>query len=72
MIEENRVAEAMVEMTRILSSSLNTDKVLSSIVSRLREVIGCEECSIVQVDSEVRRRATLDESDKARRTRCIH
>lgn len=52
MIEENRVAEAMVEMTRILSSSLNTDKVLSSFVSLLREVIGAEECSIVQVDSK--------------------
>jgi diguanylate cyclase (GGDEF)-like protein len=50
MIEENRVAEVMVEMTRTLSSSLNTDHVLYSIVTRLREVIDAEECSIVRID----------------------
>src|SRR5262249_40555733 len=42
MIEENRIAELMVEMTRTLSSSLKTDEVLYSIVSRLREVIDAE------------------------------
>ena len=42
----------MVEMTRALSSSLNTDDVLYSIVSRLHEVFGTEECSIVRVDSK--------------------
>jgi diguanylate cyclase (GGDEF)-like protein len=50
MVEENRVAEVMVEMTRALSSSLNTDDVLYSIVSRLREVLQAEECSIFRVD----------------------
>src|SRR5436190_17353103 len=39
MMEENRLAEVMVEMTRVLSSSLNSDEVLFSIVSRLREVL---------------------------------
>src|SRR5438445_5560028 len=52
MTEENRIAEVMVEMTRALSSSLNTDDVLYSIVSRLHEVFGTEECSIVRVDSK--------------------
>ena len=51
MTEENRIAEVMVEMTRALSS-LNTDDVLYSIVSRLHEVFGTEECSIVRVDSK--------------------
>ena len=52
MIEENRIAEAMVEMTRTLSSSLNSDEVLYSIVSRLCEVLGAEECSILKIDSK--------------------
>src|SRR5262245_7018454 len=49
-VEENRVAEVMVSMTRALSSSLNTDDVLFSIVSRLREVLDAEECSIFRID----------------------
>src|SRR2546427_11992583 len=52
MTEENRIAEVMVEMTRALSSSLNTDDVLYSIVSRLHQVLEAEECSIVRVDSK--------------------
>jgi len=50
MLEENRIAEVMVEMTRVLSSSLNSDEVLYSIVSRLREVLDAEQCSIVRID----------------------
>ena len=50
MMEENRIAEVMVEMTRVLSSSLNSDEVLYSIVSRLREVLDAEDCSIVRID----------------------
>jgi hypothetical protein len=38
-IEENRIAEPRVEMTRALSSSLNSDDVLYSIVTRLYEVL---------------------------------
>jgi diguanylate cyclase (GGDEF)-like protein len=49
-MEENRIAEVMVEMTRTLSSSLNTDQVLYSIVTRLREVLDADECSIVKID----------------------
>jgi diguanylate cyclase (GGDEF)-like protein len=52
MIEENRIAEAMVEMTRTLSSSLNTDEVLYSIVSRLCAVLGAEDCSILRIDAK--------------------
>src|SRR5213593_695096 len=51
-MEENRIAELMVEIIRALSSSLNTDDVLYSIVSRLHNVLGAEECSIVLVDSK--------------------
>jgi diguanylate cyclase (GGDEF)-like protein len=50
MIEENRLAEVMVEITRSLSSSLNTHNVLYSIVSRLREVLDAEDCSIFRMD----------------------
>src|SRR5438552_6327621 len=50
MIEENRIAEVMVELTRALSSSLNTDEVLYSIVSRLCETLEAEDCSIVRID----------------------
>jgi len=49
-IEENRLAEVMVEMTRALSSSLNSDDVLYSIVSRLREVLDAEDCTIFRID----------------------
>jgi diguanylate cyclase (GGDEF)-like protein len=52
MMEEARMAEVMVEMTRSLSSSLNTDEVLFLIVTRLREVLQAEDCSIVRIDSK--------------------
>src|SRR5262245_7215177 len=50
MMEESRISEVMVEMTRALSSSLKTDDVLYSIVSRLREVLDADDCSIVRID----------------------
>jgi diguanylate cyclase (GGDEF)-like protein len=52
MIEETRLAEVVVEMTRALSSSLNTEDVLYSIVSRLREVLEAEDCSIFRIDQK--------------------
>jgi diguanylate cyclase (GGDEF)-like protein len=54
MLEENRIAEVMVEITRALSSSLKSDDVLFAIAYRLREVLEAEECSIVRVDSKTR------------------
>jgi diguanylate cyclase (GGDEF)-like protein len=51
MLEENRMARMMVEITRTLSSSLKSDDVLYAIVNTLREVLHVEECSIVRVDS---------------------
>jgi diguanylate cyclase (GGDEF)-like protein len=54
MMEENRLAELMVEITRSLSTSLNTEDVLFSIVSRLREVLEAEQCSIVEIDPKTR------------------
>jgi diguanylate cyclase (GGDEF)-like protein len=50
MMEENRIAEVMVEITGALSTSLNTEDVLFSIVSRLSEVLEAQECSIVRID----------------------
>src|SRR5439155_1613569 len=50
MMEENRIAEVMVEITRALSTSLNTEDVLFSIVSRLCEVLEAQQCSIVRID----------------------
>lgn len=50
MMEENRIAEVMVEITRALSTSLNTDDVLFAIVVRLYEVLEAQECSIVRID----------------------
>ena len=50
LLEENRLAGVMVEITRALSSSLNSVEVLFAIVSRLREVLDAQECSIVRID----------------------
>lgn len=50
MLEETRIAEVMVEITRALSSSLNSEEVLFAIVSRLRDVLSAEDCSIVRID----------------------
>jgi diguanylate cyclase (GGDEF)-like protein len=52
MFEENRMAGVMVEITRALSSSLNSDDVLFAIAYRLREVLEAEECSIIRIDSK--------------------
>jgi diguanylate cyclase (GGDEF)-like protein len=52
MMEENRIAGVMVEITKTLSSSLNSDDVLFAIAHRLREVLEAEECSIVRIDSK--------------------
>src|SRR6266850_615895 len=49
-MEDRRLAEVMVEITRALSSSLNSGEVLFTIVTRLREVLGAQECSIVRID----------------------
>lgn len=62
MLEENRIAEVMVEITRALSSSLNSDEVLFAIVSRLREVLNAAECSIVRVDPKTGTAQTMVKS----------
>ncbi len=54
MLEENRMAGVMVEITRVLSSSLNTDEVLFSIASRLTEVLEAQDCWIVRIDPKTR------------------
>ena len=67
MIEEARLAEVMVEMTRALSSSLNTDDVLYSIVSRLRQVLDAEECSIFRIDPKTGTARMMNASKPAER-----
>jgi diguanylate cyclase (GGDEF)-like protein len=52
MLEENRIAGHMVEITRNLSSSLKSDEVLEAIAQRLREILQAEECSIVRIDAQ--------------------
>lgn len=59
MLEENRIAGVMVEITRALSSSLKSDDVLLAIAQKLREVLQAEECSIVRVDSNTGRAQTM-------------
>jgi diguanylate cyclase (GGDEF)-like protein len=54
-IEEKRYAEVMVEVTRAVSSSLNSDEILFAIVSRLRDVLNAIECSIIRVDTKMNR-----------------
>jgi len=49
-VEEKRRAEVMVEITSSISSSLNSQEILYLIVTRLCEVFGARECSIVRLD----------------------
>jgi diguanylate cyclase (GGDEF)-like protein len=49
-LEEKRNAELIVEVTRGLSSSLNTQDVLKVVVNRLREVFEASDCSIITID----------------------
>jgi diguanylate cyclase (GGDEF)-like protein len=53
-MEEKRRADVMFEITRSISSSLNTQEVLYLIVTRLSEVFGARDCSIVRVDAQTR------------------
>jgi diguanylate cyclase (GGDEF)-like protein len=53
-IEQTRLSQVMVEMTHAVSTSLNTEGVLHSIVSRLREVLDAAECSIVRIDPKTK------------------
>jgi diguanylate cyclase (GGDEF)-like protein len=54
LMEEKRRADVMFEITRSISSSLNTQEVLYLIVTRLSEVFGARDCSIVRVDAQTR------------------
>src|SRR5213593_2871867 len=53
-LEEKRRAEVMVEITSSISSSLNSQEILYLIVTRLCEVFGAKECSIVRLDAKAR------------------
>jgi len=52
LLEEKRRAQVMAEITRSLSSSLNSQEVLFLIVSRIREVFDGVDCSIVRLDTQ--------------------
>ena len=54
LMEEKRRADVMFEITRSISSSLNTQEVLYLIVTRLSQVFDARDCSIVRVDSQTR------------------
>ena len=71
-LEENRIAEVMVELTRVLSSSLHSDEVLFGIVSRLREVLDAADCSIVRIDPNTgAARMMVTSSDQGKRNTAI-
>lgn len=53
-LEEKRRSDVMFEITRSISSSLNTQEILYLIVTRLSEVFGSDECSIVKIDPQSR------------------
>jgi diguanylate cyclase (GGDEF)-like protein len=53
-LEENRRADVMVEITSSISTSLNSQEILHLIVTRLREVFDAKECSILRLDSKQR------------------
>jgi len=52
LMEEKRRADVMFEITRSISSSLNTQEILYLIVTRLSEVFAARDCSIVRVDPQ--------------------
>jgi diguanylate cyclase (GGDEF)-like protein len=60
--EEKRRAEVMVEITSSISTSLNSQEILHLIVTRLREVFGARECSIVRLDPKGRTAQTMVKS----------
>lgn len=58
-LEEKRRSDVMFEITRSISSSLNTQEILYLIVTRLSEVFGATDCSIVRVDPQTRTATTV-------------
>jgi diguanylate cyclase (GGDEF)-like protein len=54
LMEEKRRADVMFEITRSISSSLNKQEILYLIVTRLAEVFGARDCSIVRVDAQTK------------------
>jgi len=52
--EERRRAEVMLEITRSISSSLQTHEILYLIVTRLCELFEARQCSIVRLDPKTR------------------
>ena len=52
MLEETRNSEAMVEIARTLSTSMNKDDIYEEIVTRLRDAIGGTACLVVRVEGD--------------------
>ena len=59
LLEEKRRADIMTEITRSLSSSLNSQEIFFLIVRRICEVFGADDCSIVRLDTLNRTGKTL-------------
>jgi diguanylate cyclase (GGDEF)-like protein len=59
LLEEKRRADVMAEITRSLSSSLNSQEIFFLIVSRICEVFDGVDCSIVRLDPQNRTGKTL-------------
>jgi diguanylate cyclase (GGDEF)-like protein len=54
LLEEKRRSDVMAEITRSLSSSLNSQEIFYLIVRRLCEVFDAEDCAIVRIDTVAR------------------
>jgi diguanylate cyclase (GGDEF)-like protein len=59
LLEEKRRADVMAEITRSLSSSLNSQEIFFLIVSRICEVFDGVDCSIVRLDTQNHKGKTL-------------
>jgi diguanylate cyclase (GGDEF)-like protein len=64
-VEEKQRAEVLAEITRSLSSSLKSHEILYLIVTRLCEVTGAVDCSIVRIDANGKNAKIMVKSTEA-------
>ena len=68
LLEEKRRADVTFEITRSISSTLDTGEILFLIVTRLTEVFDAKDCSIIRVDAVARTARTLVKSSEPKMT----
>src|SRR5262245_30027929 len=70
-LEENRRTEVMAEITRSISSSVDTEEILYLIVTRLSEVFGATDCSIIRLDPKKQARVLAKATEQKVKDVCI-